>query len=294
MGLRCSLLGHTFVEEDVTRERQDRGSEVLTITREIERCRRCGAERVLSENTEVTSVASDGDASAGRGRPGGGRSGSGGAGATRGGGGTGGRRGGGETSSGFSDVDVDPPEDPADEDAEILTDEEERQPGQWPDGDDRADAGDPGPRDQAGGSTDETAGAGGPADAGGMDGGEIIDAEEDDPDTGDREDAGRADGVAGDAGEDVAVDRGEDVFADRRETTTGSGRDGSVESGTASGEDSSGSGGGSSFEPVGSSVTVPEGYYECTDCGFTVDADTSFRDGDVCPECRQAYLEYQG
>lgn len=56
MGLQCSILGHSFEPAGVEREREEQGSEVVTTEREIERCRRCGNERVVSESTEVTAV----------------------------------------------------------------------------------------------------------------------------------------------------------------------------------------------------------------------------------------------
>ncbi len=56
MAITCSLLGHDFGETEVERDREERGSEVVTSVREVTVCRRCGAERVLSENTEVTTV----------------------------------------------------------------------------------------------------------------------------------------------------------------------------------------------------------------------------------------------
>jgi hypothetical protein len=56
MGLQCSILGHAFEDAGVEREREEKGSEVVTTERTIERCRRCGTERVVSENTEVTAV----------------------------------------------------------------------------------------------------------------------------------------------------------------------------------------------------------------------------------------------
>jgi DNA-directed RNA polymerase subunit RPC12/RpoP len=56
MGLQCSLLGHAFEDAGVEREREEQGSEVITTEREIERCRRCGTERVVSESTEVAAV----------------------------------------------------------------------------------------------------------------------------------------------------------------------------------------------------------------------------------------------
>lgn len=56
MGLQCSILGHAFEDAGVERERTEQGSEVVTTEREIERCRRCGKERVVSESTEVAAV----------------------------------------------------------------------------------------------------------------------------------------------------------------------------------------------------------------------------------------------
>ncbi len=61
MGLQCSILGHSFESAGVEREREERDSEMVTTEREIERCRRCGTERVVSESTEVTAIV-DGEA----------------------------------------------------------------------------------------------------------------------------------------------------------------------------------------------------------------------------------------
>jgi hypothetical protein len=45
-------------------------------------------------------------------------------------------------------------------------------------------------------------------------------------------------------------------------------------------------------EPVAEpSFTVPDGSLRCPGCGFEVDADSSFRAGDACPECQRDYLE---
>ena len=56
MGLQCSILGHSFEPAGVEREREEQGSEVVTTEREIQRCSRCGNERIVSESTEVTAV----------------------------------------------------------------------------------------------------------------------------------------------------------------------------------------------------------------------------------------------
>jgi hypothetical protein len=53
MGLRCSLLGHDFGDIVVERDRDERGEEIVVTERELRECARCGAETVVSENTEV-------------------------------------------------------------------------------------------------------------------------------------------------------------------------------------------------------------------------------------------------
>ena len=192
MGLKCSLLGHSFEPADREREREEQGSEVVTVHREIERCVRCGEERVVSESTEVTAVvdeeevdleseesdaAVDGPVD---------RSGAGDAGET--------------LNSGEYEA-----RDPAEEDTEILTDDEpEREPGAWPD--DPEGSWDPDETPAANESADDT-----------------DDAADDEP---------------------VRPDE---------ETLSG--------------------------------ITVPEGEIVCTDCEFSVDADSAYRDGDPCPDC---------
>ncbi len=161
MGLQCSILGHAFEPAGVEREREEQGSEVVTTEREIERCRRCGTERVVSESTEVAAViegedvgldgpgtddeaaGTDTDAAPGGGIAGAiGRSGvdeddeSDDAGTER---STTTDTDDRETMSrrGEDDLLEDEPPNPEAEDAEILTDDEstdsDRAPGQWPD-----------------------------------------------------------------------------------------------------------------------------------------------------------------
>lgn len=55
MGLRC-LLGHDFGEPETERERSEEGSEVVTTVREVKTCERCGERQVVSENKEITSL----------------------------------------------------------------------------------------------------------------------------------------------------------------------------------------------------------------------------------------------
>ncbi|MDG5778598.1 hypothetical protein VB773_00925 [Haloarculaceae archaeon H-GB2-1] len=56
MALKCSLLGHRFEETEVEREREEQGSEVVISIKEFEVCDRCGETRVVSENKEVTTL----------------------------------------------------------------------------------------------------------------------------------------------------------------------------------------------------------------------------------------------
>ena len=55
MGLRC-LLGHEFSEPEIEREREETGEEAVTTVREVKTCARCGETRIVSENTEVTTI----------------------------------------------------------------------------------------------------------------------------------------------------------------------------------------------------------------------------------------------
>ena len=224
MGLKCSVLGHSFEPADFEREREEQGSEVVTVVREIERCVRCGEQRVVSESTEVTAVVDEADVDL-----------EGGDAADRGAGATTDAPGM-ETSAGAdagagtgTDAAAGPTDDggtfeardPAEEDAEILTDDEPgREPGAWPEEPDESwdpDA----PRD---GSGDD-------------DGVETTVAETT---------AADVDGGPDDDGDDAPVAPTEEAL---------------------------------------SGITVPEGTIVCTECEFSVDAESSYRDGDPCPDC---------
>jgi len=61
MGLKCSVLGHTYGEATVEREREEQGSEVVITILERESCERCGETRIVSENKEVTSIETPSD-----------------------------------------------------------------------------------------------------------------------------------------------------------------------------------------------------------------------------------------
>jgi hypothetical protein len=55
MGIRC-LLGHDFGDPELERDREEQGDEVVVTVSEQQTCTRCGATKVVSENTEVTSL----------------------------------------------------------------------------------------------------------------------------------------------------------------------------------------------------------------------------------------------
>jgi hypothetical protein len=55
MGLRC-LLGHEYGTPELQRDREEQGGEVVVTVREVKTCTRCGEERVVSENKEITSI----------------------------------------------------------------------------------------------------------------------------------------------------------------------------------------------------------------------------------------------
>lgn len=133
MSLWCSLLGHRFEDREVEREREERTEEVLTTTREVERCGRCGTRRVVSETTEVTTVepapdhvTDDPDSGALSGEP---------------------------------TAEPVEPRDPAEEDTEILEDgEPDRTPGEWPS--------EPGAADDPGADASDADAGDGPSDDG--------------------------------------------------------------------------------------------------------------------------------
>lgn len=56
MGVMCSLLGHDYGDPEVERERDENGNEVVLTAKRVQRCRSCGHERTISENTEVTAL----------------------------------------------------------------------------------------------------------------------------------------------------------------------------------------------------------------------------------------------
>ncbi|UPV72740.1 hypothetical protein M0R89_09280 [Halorussus limi] len=58
MSIRCSLLGHSYGDAEIEREREEQGSEVVVTVREFEECERCGERKIVTENKEVTALQS--------------------------------------------------------------------------------------------------------------------------------------------------------------------------------------------------------------------------------------------
>ena len=63
MNVRC-LIGHDYGEPETSREREERGDEMVVTVVEYKECTRCGSRQVLSENKEVRSAAPGTDADA--------------------------------------------------------------------------------------------------------------------------------------------------------------------------------------------------------------------------------------
>lgn len=251
MGLKCSILGHAYEPAGVDREREERGSEVVTVVRELERCDRCGAERVVSESTEITAVVDADDVGIGEADPpdatglGGAVDRSEGHGDASPPGGAGGDRGAEDPAAAVDDLAEDPadpepahelpvdadidPEDPEKDDAEILTDDEPgREPGQWPE-------------EAAPGADEPGDGPGAP---------DLEDVEVDD---------GLSAAEASESADEVSTRPDAEASASPEEEPD---------------------------EESLSGITVPDGHIVCPECDFRVEAHSGYREGDPCPECR--------
>ena len=61
MSFKCSVFGHRYGDPEVEREREEQGSEVVITITETETCKRCGEQRIVSENKEVTTLETPSD-----------------------------------------------------------------------------------------------------------------------------------------------------------------------------------------------------------------------------------------
>jgi len=275
MGFRCSLLGHDYDEPATEEEREERGNEVVVTVRELETCSRCGAETVISENTEVRSIDAVHDADASDDEPAADAA----AGADAGSADAESADAGSadETTAGSVDDEIGDVQSAAEDDAVILDDDDDAGGDGWPGESPDADA-----DDEVGGGAGVGAGveAGDPAPEL-ADGPDAEDESATDltewPDPG-VEDEGFDAQPSGDDGVDVEFD-------------------GSLQPATASadadeGEEFvSGSGTGiTSTGPVEHSDDVNT-VLVCPECEFDAESvTTSQRPGDICPECRRGYL----
>ncbi|MBX0295212.1 DUF7093 family protein [Haloarcula nitratireducens] len=287
MGLKCSVLGHTYGETTVEREREEQGSEVVITIQERETCERCGKTRIVSENKEVTSIETPADI------------------------------------AGDMVDDGDESEPAADEESaassdaidsfanseplgspETETDEAERDDGEdsasqpetaagadveteteteavEPDADDAEILDDSDDDDRRGDSelenptTDVTV-----SDA---ETGESVTDDEADPETddaviidGDEDDAGgTTDREPGQWPEEPGDDSEDDGWRPETDLTAAEPVDGSAAAESEEGE----------------AITVPAGQFRCPECGFTTGVEaSSLREGDFCPECHRGTL----
>jgi hypothetical protein len=310
MGLRCSILGHTFDETEVRRDRRERGSgnEVVTVVSQVERCSRCGTERVVSENKEVVSVVDaaevgldeegEGDATTGEVPPADRVSHD----ARESGTDTGaalagdaseetdagiddepGRRAREEAESGVADgtdetdgTDPSGDPDPAEEDVEFITETE----GALGGGEDVAE-------DVPSDAGESAGGIGGmAARSGAFDGSDDPDAESGGTGAGDESVGDDAEILDAPETERAPGQWPDEPDEDEPWEPDALDEDEDEEEGPGATADPA-----PDVEPVAeSSFTVPEGSLRCPDCGHEVSADSSFRAGDACPEC-QGYLE---
>jgi hypothetical protein len=303
MGIKCSLLGHQFAETDVVEEREEQGSEVVITIKEIETCDRCGAERIVSENKEVTSLeTADGDAVDAEpdreSEPAADASGP----------------------SPSTGTDAAPDMTAAEDDAELLGEDSEARSAsgsRTQSGDDTAAEPSPEPATDAGPETTADPEPEPAADAGtdpepsaAEDDAVILDDGDDEPERepGEWPDEAEGDDAPGTVAETDAPaeeatgedwpddvesepDRDQSPTADMEWPDEGSDDDGDdwepSESLTQKIDQAE-------VEPAGSAtVTVPEGEFECPECGFRTSVEsTSLRAGDFCPECHRGSLEH--
>jgi hypothetical protein len=283
MGFTCSLLGHAYGDPETEREREERGKEVVEVTREVRECDRCGERTVVSENTEVRPVQSDpepADASAD---------------------GTDAADPAQSTEAGGETVPEAVASEPAEDDGVILDDDgevpEERSPGEWPAAEDtRLD-------DPA-----ETAGAAGETATESAEGGaEIIDADEGSPETAPADadaDAAAPESETGAAG--TGADVPEDTTVEAATETAGAesgapratpgesvadvtGREWPDEGPGADEQGAEGTGI-AAAEP-GTTGDGGDTVFVCPSCEFHESSQgSSHRQGDICPSCRRGYL----
>lgn len=327
MGLKCSVLGHKYGDATVERDREEQGSEVVITIREIETCSRCEEERVVSENKEVTTLATpdeptdaeptdDDDMTVGRGSTDRDSQASEDAGSSE----------AGTEQSGSEPQRADTPDEPQ-EDAEVFQDEETpAQSGvaslddapEDGDGADDAELIDAGPTDEpiddpADDQTDDATADAATESAPPVDtneGVEILEAEADESAADDEladpsiEDAEfTTDPVEDEPVEEDAVIIGEDDGNDQDDDDDRA--HGAWPAEPDDGADdadwtpSDGNNGAAITAPDAgtehnTAVTIPDGQFRCPACEYTtLVADSSLRAGDFCPDCHKGSLVHE-
>lgn len=287
MGLRC-LFGHDFGDPEVEREREESDSEVVVTVREVKTCDRCGDRRVVTENTEVTTVRTpeevgldESDEDETDDEP---------------------------THPTVDDEDVEedfePPTDPDEDDGEILDDDEdpERERGEWPDADDVEEPAEgAAPRADAAEATDDE-----PAAAPESEGAEILDdgGDEDGEQPWPERESPPQEADDGGASAEWPEHDGEDEgFA----AESGGGERTDVSFGGGLAPESAATGDSQSYvghdaddgdveelvraDDAGTASVDSDTEYFCPNCGHADTATgSSMRAGDICPECHGGYI----
>lgn len=312
MGIKCSLMGHRFDETTVERDREEEGTEVVITIRETETCARCGETRVVSENKEVTTLETPDGPSADDSEaedeetadeveadveP---------------------------ADAGAEIIDGDEDDAPADVEADAETDVEPVEAEADAEDDDAVILDDEGDETDAQAeargtqasipdaeSGDEPADAGADADAEEDDAVIIDDAgaadetDSEDPDDGDDPAAWPQEDEAGETEDDAVPNLSAErtsEWPDDDEPEIGTNAGGVAHEAPSepmeewpddpSREGPSDVASGPTLEPTeGASVTVPEGKFKCSECGFETEVESSsLRAGDFCPECHRGTL----
>ncbi|MFD1587764.1 hypothetical protein ACFR9U_12280 [Halorientalis brevis] len=294
MGIKCSLLGHDFSGSKVEEEREEQGSEVLITIKEVETCDRCGKQRVVSENKEVTSLEAAEDAAADDAEeiedatdddaeeP--------------------------ETGSSPSGVTPTPDIDAAEDDAELIGEAEDEDEAPASDDSDAEQEPDHQP-DPATTGEDEPDQSVTAADD------DAVILGDDDDDEPDREPGEWPDdepdhGVEADAESESTAEQNEEETTTTEEWPDEFGHDEATKTAPEvewPEEDEPAKSeweptenltkqiDGADVEPAGSAaITVPEGEFECPECGFRTSVEeSSLRAGDFCPDCHRGSLEHR-
>lgn len=278
MGLKCSVLGHKYGDATVERDREEQGSEVVITIREIETCNRCGDERTVSENKEVTTLATpDEPADESEDGAGDGASGD-------------------ESTDGPGEpgsTEDEAPVDATGEDADVVSDAPDEATGEF--GDDA-------------GNADDAVTNAPPVDA--TEGAEILEAEAE-PEDAVTDDELADPSIEGpplgdDPVEDDPVEEDAVIIDDEDEADEEQGREPGAwpeEPDDDTDDDWTPSDALDEETPItapdagtenNAAVTIPDGQFRCPECGYTtLVEDSSLRAGDFCPDCRKGSLVHE-